>query len=57
MKKNSVEPESKIKPVGKTDWGRVIEQTNSEIVRNANLDSDSSILNDKKYYKPEKSKK
>jgi hypothetical protein len=56
MIKNSIELGSKIKPASKTDWKKVINQTDSEIMRIANLDAESPILNDKKYYKPEKLK-
>ena len=56
MKKNSIEIANKIKPSSKTDWKKVINQTDSEILHNANSDPDSPILNNKKYYKPEKSK-
>lgn len=56
MKKNSIELNSKVKLGSKTDWKKVINQTDSEILRNANLDPESPILNNKKYYKPEKEK-
>lgn len=56
MRKNSIESGSKVKPAGKTNWDRVINQTNSEVLRNANTDPESPVLNNKKYYKPEKSK-
>jgi hypothetical protein len=54
MKKNSIDPSDKLKPVSKTDWNKVINQTDIEILRNANSDPESPILNHKKYYKPEK---
>ena len=57
MKKNSIELGSKVKPASKTDWNKVINQTDSEIIRNANSDPESKILNNSKYYKPEKAKK
>lgn len=56
MKKNSIELGSKVKPASRTNWDKVISQTNSEVLRNANADPESPILNNKKYYKPEKSK-
>ena len=40
---------------GKTNWNKVINQTDSEILRNIKKDSESEVLNNKKYYKPEKS--
>ncbi len=54
MDKNSVTPGSKVKPGSKTDWKKVIGQTEGEVVRNSQSDSDSPILKDKKYYKPGK---
>lgn len=57
MKKNSIDPGDKVKPASKTDWNKVISQTNSDILRNAKSDPESAILNKAKYYKPEKSKK
>lgn len=56
MKKNSIELGSKVKPASKTDWNKLINQKNSEVLRNANSDPESPILSNKKYYKPEKSK-
>ena len=56
MKKNRVTSDSKIKPGSKTDWKRVISQTNSEVIHNAKSDPESPVLNKKKYYKPEKIK-
>ena len=53
MKKNSIEPGFKVKPTSKTNWEKVINQTNSEVLRNAHADAESPILNNKKYYKPE----
>ncbi len=38
----------------KTNWNKVINQTDSEIIRNIKNDPDSSRLQNKKYYKPEK---
>jgi hypothetical protein len=56
MKKNSIESGSKVRIDSKTDWKKVISQTDSEVLRNANADPESPILNNKKYYKPEKEK-
>jgi hypothetical protein len=56
MKNESITLASKIKPASKTDWKRVISQTDNEIIRNAKSDPDSPVLNNKKYYKPEKIK-
>ena len=56
MKKNSIELGNKVKPASKTNWNKVISQTDSEILRNANADPESPILNNKKYHKPEKSR-
>ena len=44
-------------PPSKTNWNKVISQTDSEIYRNIKNDSDSDLLNNKKYYKPEKTEK
>lgn len=54
MEKNSIELGNKVKPASKTNWDKVINQTNSEVLRNANADPESPILINKKYYKPEK---
>lgn len=43
------------KQPGKTNWNKIINQTDSEILRNIINDPESAILNNKKYYKPEKS--
>jgi len=42
------------KQPGKTNWNKIINQTDSEILRNVKEDPDSALLNNKKYYKPEK---
>jgi hypothetical protein len=57
MKKNSIDSGGAVKSATKTDWNKVINQTNSEVLRNASSDSECPILNNKKYYKPEKSEK
>lgn len=57
MKNNSVTPGSKVKPASKTDWKRVISQTDSEVERNALLDKDAPVLNNAKYHKVEKTEK
>jgi hypothetical protein len=57
MKINNIESGSKVKPASKTDWKKVINQTDSDVLRNANSDPESPILNNKKYYKPEKEQK
>ncbi len=44
------------KTQSKTNWNKVISQTDSEIHRNIKNDPDSELLNNKKYYKPENSK-
>ena len=44
-------------PPGKTNWNKVISQTDSEIYRNIKNDSDSRILINNKYYKPDKTEK
>jgi hypothetical protein len=54
MKKNSIELGNKIKPASKTNWDKVINQTNSEVLRNANADPESPILSNRKYYKPKR---
>lgn len=54
MKRNSIDLDSKVKSAGKTNWEKIIKQTNNEVLRNANADPESPILNNKKYYKPEK---
>lgn len=41
------------KEPSKTNWDRVISQTDNEILRNIKTDPDSALLNNKKYYKPE----
>ncbi len=56
MKRNSIELGNIVKPASKTNWELVINQTNSEVLRNAKTDPESPILSNKKYYKPEKSK-
>ena len=38
----------------KTEWKKVISQTDSQINKNASTDPDCPVLKDKKYYKPEK---
>ncbi len=43
-----------IMPPGKTNWNKVITQTDSEIYLNIKNDPDSGLLKNKKYYKPEK---
>lgn len=47
MKKNNNEVSNKVKTSGKTKWDKVISQTNSDVLRNANTDPDSPILNNK----------
>lgn len=56
MKKNNIGLGDKAKPASKTDWDKVIRQTNSETLRSASSDPESPILSNKKYYKPEKLK-
>lgn len=41
----------------KTDWKKVISQSDAQIIQNAKSDPDSPILVNKKYYKPEKTSK
>ena len=55
MKKSDIANSTKLRQTSKTDWKRVVSQKDAEIVRNANSDSDSPILSNKKYYKPAKS--
>ena len=47
-------PKSIKKETGKTNWNKVITQTDSEILRNIKNDPDSATLTNKKYYKPER---
>lgn len=56
MKENNIDLGGKTKVPSKTNWEKVINQTDSEILRNAKTDPESPILNNKKYYKPEKLK-
>jgi len=45
--------QNKIYP-DKTDWKKVISQSDAQITQSAKSDDDSPILTNKKYYKPEK---
>lgn len=42
------------KQPSKTNWNKVISQTDAEIQRNVKDDPDSPVLNNNKYYKPGK---
>jgi hypothetical protein len=45
--------DNKVHP-DKTDWKKVIAQSDEQIAQNAKSDPDSPILTNKKYHKPEK---
>ena len=54
MKNRKVTDENKIKHGDRTDWERVIGQSEVQVERNSTTDPDSPVLQNKKYYKPGK---
>jgi hypothetical protein len=51
-----INPEIKKVHCDKTDWKKVVAQSDSQVSKNAQSDPDSPMLTNKKYYKPEKNK-
>ena len=54
MTSNKVSDKNKIKQGDRTDWEKVINQSDDQIERNSTTDPDSPELKNKKYYKPGK---
>jgi len=54
MKTNRIVKNNGKTHTDKTDWKKIIIQSDSEINRNVATDPDSPILKNKKYYKPAK---
>ena len=52
MKKSEVSDDTKLKYGDRTDWRRVINQSDAQVERNSTTDPDSPVLKNKKYYKP-----
>lgn len=57
MPNNEISSENKMKHGDRTDWKRVIHQSDAQIERNSTNDPDSPVLKNKKYYKPGKNAK
>ena len=54
MSNNKVSNENKLKYGDRTDWKKVVNQSDSQIEHNSTTDPDSPVLKNKKYYKPGK---
>ena len=54
MTNRKVTDENKIKHGERTDWNRVIGQSDTQVERKSKEDPDSPVLENKKYYKPGK---
>ena len=54
MKNTKVVNSNEKKHTDKTDWNKVVSQSDTQVNQNAKFDPNSPILKNKKYYKPEK---
>ena len=54
MPNSDVSDENKVQHGDRTDWKKVIHQSDSQIEQKASTDPDSPVLKNKKYYKPGK---